>query len=256
MFSRLISSTPIRHFPVVRSFAPLLLFRTMTRRTRGSDLALKDALSSIPPTVIPIASLSTTPIPLAKPSLITALEHIPPAPPLSPSSLSDDLTPPPGGPDEESNPQGSSDLPTEEEEPVEAPKRQRKTATPRKRATPKTAAATESTGGDETPAKVTPRKRTKKTVAESPLTDLEVNGDGPAASDAASEFADETPKKKKKKPTPKKSRIAKDEPEFDEEGNEILKKKRKPKVYPKIVYDIPDVERKETNFRGTSMTTV
>ncbi|WWC65861.1 UV damage endonuclease UvdE [Kwoniella dejecticola CBS 10117] len=59
----------------------------------------------------------------------------------------------------------------------------------------------------------------------------------------------ETPKKEKKA-TPKKSRIAKDEPEYDEEGNEIVKKKRKPKVYPKKVYEIPDVERKTTTFRG------
>ncbi|WWC73666.1 UV damage endonuclease UvdE [Kwoniella pini CBS 10737] len=59
----------------------------------------------------------------------------------------------------------------------------------------------------------------------------------------------ETPKKEKKA-TPKKSRIAKDEPEFDEEGNEIVKKKRKPRVYEKKVYEIPDVERKTTTFRG------
>ncbi|WVQ95791.1 UV damage endonuclease UvdE [Kwoniella sp. CBS 9459] len=59
----------------------------------------------------------------------------------------------------------------------------------------------------------------------------------------------ETPKKEKKV-TPKKSRIAKDEPEYDEDGNEIVKKKRKPKVYPKKVYEIPDVERKMSTFKG------
>jgi UV DNA damage endonuclease len=71
---------------------------------------------------------------------------------------------------------------------------------------------------------------------------------------AAAPVEDEdSPKEKKaKKPTPKKSRLAKDEPENDSDGNEIAKKKRKPKVYPKIEYDIPPVERKETTFRGES----
>ncbi|TYJ57345.1 UV damage endonuclease UvdE [Cryptococcus floricola] len=55
---------------------------------------------------------------------------------------------------------------------------------------------------------------------------------------------------KPKKRTPKKSRIAKDEPEYDEDGNEIVKKKRKARVYPKKVYEIPDVERKTTHFKG------
>jgi UV DNA damage endonuclease len=58
--------------------------------------------------------------------------------------------------------------------------------------------------------------------------------------------------KKVKKPTPKKSRLAilNDEPDLDEDGNEIVKKKRKVKVYPKIEYDIPDVPKKTTNFKG------
>jgi UV DNA damage endonuclease len=57
------------------------------------------------------------------------------------------------------------------------------------------------------------------------------------------------------KPTPtlRKSRVAKDEPDYDSEGNEIVKKKRKPKVYPKIEYNIPPVERRETTFRGVSI---
>ncbi|WVW86898.1 UV damage endonuclease UvdE [Kwoniella bestiolae CBS 10118] len=88
--------------------------------------------------------------------------------------------------------------------------------------------------------KVTPKKSTpKKTKAKT-----EANEDGEGEAEEG-----ETPKKAKKV-TPKKSRIAKDEPEFDEEGNEIVKKKRKPKVYPKKVYEIPDVERKTTTFRG------
>lgn len=53
-----------------------------------------------------------------------------------------------------------------------------------------------------------------------------------------------------KKKAVKKSRIAKDEPQYDDEGNEIVKRKRKPREYPKKVYEIPDVERKTTTFRG------
>ncbi|ADV23342.1 UV damage endonuclease UvdE [Cryptococcus gattii E566] len=55
--------------------------------------------------------------------------------------------------------------------------------------------------------------------------------------------------KKPKKKVVKKSRIAKDEPQYDEEGNEIVTRNRKPRVYPKKHYEIPDVERKTTTFR-------
>jgi hypothetical protein len=115
-------------------------------------------------------------------------------------------------------------------------------ATPKGRPGRKKATATATEGDPVTPAKRTPAKRSPKEASSSPLTDE----DG----------EDETPQKGKgkkktpKKPTPKKSRLAVDEPEFDEDGNEIVKKKRKPKVYPKIEYDIPDVERLETTFRG------
>jgi hypothetical protein len=67
---------------------------------------------------------------------------------------------------------------------------------------------------------------------------------------------EKTPKEKKpRKPTPKKSRLAimNDEPEYDEDGNEIVKKKRKAKVYAKVEYVIPDVPKKTTNFRGQSL---
>lgn len=57
--------------------------------------------------------------------------------------------------------------------------------------------------------------------------------------------------KKTKKKVVKKSRIAKDEPQYDEEGNEIVTRNRKPRVYPKKHYEIPDVERKTTTFRGS-----
>ncbi|WWD20324.1 UV damage endonuclease UvdE [Kwoniella shandongensis] len=96
----------------------------------------------------------------------------------------------------------------------------------KKKTTPKKKAAS----GGKKAAKVTPKKEQE-------------DDDGDA------EEGEEKPKKVKK-PTPKKSRIAVDEPEFDEDGNEIVKKKRKVKVYPKKVYEIPDVERKTTTFKG------
>ena len=94
---------------------------------------------------------------------------------------------------------------------------------------------------DEKPV-TTPKKRAKKPKA---TPKKKEDGDGEGAED-------EKPAKVRK-PTPKKSRLAKDEPEFDEDGNEIIKKKRKPKVYAKIEYDIPDVERKTTTFKGMSI---
>ncbi|WWC92830.1 UV damage endonuclease UvdE [Kwoniella dendrophila CBS 6074] len=96
---------------------------------------------------------------------------------------------------------------------------------PKKKTTPKKKAAT-------------PRKAKPKPKAEDEEADVDEDGE-----------EGETPKKTKKA-TPKKSRVAKDEPEYDDEGNEIVKKKRKPKVYEKKVYEIPDVERKTTTFRG------
>lgn len=95
---------------------------------------------------------------------------------------------------------------------------------------------------DEKPV-TTPKKRPRKKKADTaPATD----GEG-----ADGEEGDEKPTPAKvKKPTPKKSRLTKDEPEYDEDGTEIVKKKRKPKVYPKIEYDIPDVEKKTSTFKG------
>lgn len=60
----------------------------------------------------------------------------------------------------------------------------------------------------------------------------------------------EEQEKKPKKKAVKKSRIAENEPQYDEEGNEIVTRNRKPRVYPKKIYEIPDVERKTTTFRG------
>lgn len=103
---------------------------------------------------------------------------------------------------------------------------------------------------------VTPKKRARKPKREpssSPLTDEEGNKDD------GEEFTPSKTKAKKtrspKKPTPKKSKLVElgivEEPiQYDEDGNEIVKKKKKVKVYPKIEYDIPPVERLSTTFRG------
>jgi hypothetical protein len=90
---------------------------------------------------------------------------------------------------------------------------------------------------EDEPAPITPKKGGKKKAAKPTEEDGE----------------EKTPKEKKpRKPTPKKSRLAimNDEPEFDEDGNEIVKKKRKAKVYAKVEYVIPDVPKKTTNFKG------
>jgi len=95
---------------------------------------------------------------------------------------------------------------------------------------------------EDEPAPITPKKGGKKKAAK-PIKEDEEHGEG----------EDKTPKEKKpRKPTPKKSRLAimNDEPDFDEDGNEIVKKKRKPKVYAKVEYVIPDVPKKTTNFKG------
>lgn len=102
----------------------------------------------------------------------------------------------------------------------------------------------------------TPKKSARQRKDTSPLTEAE-DDEFKHESETEDDKATTTPKKKTKaksttpkKPTPKKSRIAKDQPEFDEDGNEIVKKKKRVKVYPKIEYDIPAVERLETTFKG------
>ncbi|KAK4689931.1 UV DNA damage endonuclease, partial [Tremellales sp. Uapishka_1] len=120
------------------------------------------------------------------------------------------------------------------------------------------------------PPKRTPKKKAKE-EQEDGYSALSSDGGSEAepSLDEASEVEEKpkkakarTPKKKvvavdgeekektPRKPTPKKSRIAKDEPEFDEDGNEIVKKKRKAKVYVPKVYEIPEVEKKTTTFKG------
>jgi len=96
---------------------------------------------------------------------------------------------------------------------------------------------------EDEPAPTTPKKGGKKKAAKKTTEEGEEDGE------------EKTPKEKKpRKPTPKKSRLAimNDEPDYDEEGNEIVKKKRKPKVYVKVEYVIPDVPKKTTNFKGQS----
>ncbi|KAK8849695.1 UV damage endonuclease UvdE [Kwoniella newhampshirensis] len=93
--------------------------------------------------------------------------------------------------------------------------------------------------------KATPKKKKTTTPKIKATAGIKAGGED----EEAAETMEEKPKKVKK-PTPKKSRIAVDEPELDEDGNEVVKKKRKAKVYPKKVYDIPDVERKTTTFKG------
>ena len=93
---------------------------------------------------------------------------------------------------------------------------------------------------EDEPAPITPKKGGRKKVVKNTEEDEE---DG----------EEKTPKEKKpRKPTPKKSRLAimNDEPDYDEDGNEIVKKKRKAKAYAKVEYVIPDVPKKTTNFKG------
>ncbi|WVQ78956.1 UV damage endonuclease UvdE [Cryptococcus sp. DSM 104549] len=87
--------------------------------------------------------------------------------------------------------------------------------------------------------KPAPKKRKPKAAA--------AKASGPVGD---GEVKEEEGEVKPKKATPKKSRIAKDEPVYDEDGNEVVKKKRKPREYPKKVYEIPEVEKKTTTFKG------
>jgi UV DNA damage endonuclease len=128
---------------------------------------------------------------------------------------------------------------SEGDEPIEEakPKRGRKRAV----ASPDELSAAESAGTDGTvePAQ-TPKKKVARKKKGVQVKEEDEDGVTPAKKAA-------TPRK----PTPKKSRMAvKDEPEYDEDGNEVVKKKRKVKVIPKVVYDIPPIDRLETTFRG------
>ena len=183
-------------------------------------------------------------------TMIHALEHIPPAPAVAlaheeltpPSSRLgtpvDDLIPPPPLMDESMY----------VEEPVEKKprkKRASKAVEPNGEATPATPAeraskkgVKEELGAEDVQPTPKRKRATKTAKAEA------------ASVGVASEGETSEPVEKPKKKTPKKSRIAKDEPEYDSDGNEIVRKKRKGKVYPKIEYDIPPVERKETTFKG------
>ena len=116
--------------------------------------------------------------------------------------------------------------------------------------------------GRQTPKKVKdeyePDQETEAVVDESVPTTPKKGGKKKATKATEEDEEDgegKTPKEKKpRKPTPKKSRLAimNDEPDYDEDGNEIVKKKRKAKVYAKVEYVIPDVPKKTTNFKGES----
>ena len=129
------------------------------------------------------------------------------------------------------------------EQPATTPKRKR--ASKAKTETHTSANGDVQANGEASTATTTPnRKRGSKAAAA-----VAVPVDEEDASSSLSE-AESDAKPKKEKKTPKKSRLAKDEPEYDSEGNEIVKQKRKPKVYPKIEYDIPPVEKRDTTFKG------
>lgn len=181
-----------------------------------------------------------------------ALEHIPPILPKVEADSDDDLTPPPI--------EISTFMPDHIETSAAEPKK-------RKRASAKKLIYAESPEPSEVlEEQEKPRKGRKKAVGKTQSADEEfkaVNDAEDADITGSLKKKKATPKKKvengeegdkpKKKATPKKSRlISKDEAEFDSEGNEIVKKQRKPKVYPKIEYDILPVERKETTFKGES----
>jgi len=198
---------------------------------------------------------STSPGESSGTTLVQALEHMPILPKVE-MNTDDDLTPPPA--------EAMHVVPSHVGENGLSPKK-------RKRASAKTTTYAETPEPEEGKEVIEekPKRGRKKIVKKGAAVD---NDDAEHEEHQEAEEVEEieekpkkkkaTPKKKvkvegdegEKKPTknatPKKSRLAKDEPEYDSEGNEIVKKKRKPKVYEKIEYDIPPVERKETTFRG------
>ena len=202
-----------------------------------------------------IAPLCTSQSVANHPSMVQALEHIPPAP-IVPhlDGSEDDLTPPPAVNTKEETIQayashilhqrqanGNINEDVEEKQP---PKRKRRSV---KTEDGDTAATTKKT---RTPRKAAPQAPMMDVKSADETTEEPKRKTPKKASKSATENGDrETPKKK----TRKKSRLAKDETEYDSEGNEIVKKQRKRKIYPRIEYDIPPVERKETTFRGKSL---
>ena len=265
----------------------LLLFRHSRPLLRSHILAPmgRRSRSSIPVPTLP----APEPIqPNVGASLVKALDSIPPAPLNHVSE--DDLTPPPALPDVTTHinlSNGHAEVPPEAVEngvngtseielpPQKRAKRKLKvTETIEKDSgavndaaaeptaeTPKRKRSTKKANEDRPPldAVATEPKNRGKRKSANPVKEEEEEQEqieekkpkrrGKAKDTSAGETdGEEKPKRK----TPKKSRMAKDEPEYDSEGNEIVKKKRKPKVYPKIEYDIPPVEKKESSFKGES----
>jgi UV DNA damage endonuclease len=226
----------------------------MPRRPRAAAIPTIPAASGITTTTTAGTAAPTSPAASSGHTLVHALENMPAVTVLPKTvDFDGDLTPPP------------QDIKEETEDLVErAVEKVVGRAEKRKRGKPVSYAEEPGDDGeDEEDIQTKPKTgRSRRKAAaedetfaeESVSTTTPQNGKG--RENAAAPIDDEdshSPKEQKvKKPTPKKSRLAKDEPEYDSEGNEIVKKKRKPKVYPKIEYDIPPVERKETTFRGES----
>jgi len=292
MLTRPFIRSPILRTPVTRPFSTLLATSNMPPRRSRSAVELASPPGTVPPNA---NGFTTSPPRATNPSLVTALEHIPPTIPKAASPEgSDDLTPPP----ERDQPTredvtrhvvdeikaemdgGSSEL-SEPAEPIE------EKAVPKKRGGRGRKPEVEATAGEPdavTPKKrgrkakdtdadaklddgaepVTPAKRARKTPKKNYAGDEDLNEEEHATDgddfEGGSESVEEKPKKARKKsttpkkPTPKRSKLAEltGEPEYDEDGNEIPKRKKKVKVYPKIEYDIPPVERKHTTFKGES----
>lgn len=226
----------------------------MPRRPRAAAIPAIPAASSITNATAGAAA-PTSPAASSGHTLVHALENMPVVTVLPKTvDFDGDLTPPPQEVKEKtgelveravekvvgraekrkrSKPVSYAEQPGEDGEDEEDVQTKPKTGRSRRKA----AATEDETFAEESVSITTPKKGKGRKNAPAPIED---------------EDEDSPKEKKAKKPTPKKSRLAKDEPEYDSKGNENVKKKRKPKVYPKIEYDIPPVERKETTFRGES----
>ncbi|ODN74488.1 UV damage endonuclease UvdE, variant [Cryptococcus amylolentus CBS 6039] len=209
---RLTSSIPTHRSSLSHFYLSTATFATMSRRS---------ARTALQPTAANLAPQSTSPPP-AEP---VKAEYPPKAAIMAALMTPED--------DEELTPPPSSPVSQREEAVDEAAE---KVVNKRKRAVKAKEPREEEQYEEESELEEKPKPKKRATKKKAVKTEDE--GEGGEQED------------KPKKKTPKKSRIAKDEPEYDEDGNEIVKKKRKARVYPKKVYEIPDVERKTTHFKG------
>ncbi len=259
----------------------LLNFSTGAMATKRAPRAA--AKIAVPPASMSTALAEASSSPDTSPgtTLVQALEHIPPTLPKIETSSNDSQTPPPAevdqvirhhvdehatAPSKRKRASAKTTTYAETSEPEEAEERmEEKPASDRKKAVKKAVKGEEAETAHahmsepeeaEKEVEEKPKKGRKKAVKKVDSADEDGQAEMTPKKKRATpkktvaEDGDEDAEKPKKKVTPKKSRLAKDEPEHDSEGNEIIKKKRKPKEYPKIEYEIPPVERKETTFRG------